>query len=564
MYKELREVWDQLTSQGPFEITETNIRGIPTRTYKDAPCSLRDVWLSSAAFAEREYLVYEDERWTYADAHRDVAAIACWFQQQGIGKGDHVAIAMRNYPEWLLIYWACVCSGITVIGMNAWWVEDEMRYGLEDSKPRLLICDQERLERFNAIRQHFSGLTAVGARLTEPAEDVIPFSDLLAEKGPLPDVQIDTDDDVCIFYTSGTTGYPKGAIQTHRSCVTNIMNMAFWGQAMPLALARAKGINPPDPAQAPIRATLVNTPLFHVTANNCGTHATTRTGGKLVLMYRWDALAALKLIEQEKITSVGGVPTMARELISHPDYDKYDTSTLIAVSGGGAQLQPDLVGKINNAVRNARPGTGYGMTETSGIITSIGGDYFIDRPDSCGRPMPAFEAKVVDADGHALPTGEVGELWVKGGAVIRGYHNKPEATAETITDGWLHTGDVARMDEDGFIYIVDRVKDMVLRGGENIYCAEVESVIFAIDGVAECSAFGVPDDRLGEEVGAAIVLRPGAEMTAAEIREICFSRMAKHKVPRYIWLLADPLPRNANGKFMKRELRDRLALEDAA
>jgi long-chain acyl-CoA synthetase len=564
MYNALKTVWNELTSPGqPFAITSVEVRGQSVKAYAAAPPSLREVWLASAAFADRDYLVYEDERWTYSDAHRDVAAIANWMVQRGIKQGDRVAIAMRNYPEWLLMYWACVSQGIAVVGVNAWWVAGELAYGLSDSAPKLLICDQERLERFNEIKDQFSDLPVVGVRLSTPAADVIDFSELVKAGGELPAVNIDPDDDACIFYTSGTTGRPKGAQLTHRGCVNNVMNLAFWGTAMSHSLARANNLPAPDPSVAPIAAGLITTPLFHVTANNCMSQGTTLSGGKLVHMYRWDAGDALKIIAKERITSMSGVPVMSRELINHPDFEKYDTSSLLTVSGGGAQVQPDLVGKIDRAVKTARPGTGYGMTETCGIITSIGGDFFVDRPDSCGPAMPNFDVKCVDTNGNEVPQGSVGELWVKGACVIKGYLNRADATAESITDGWLHTGDVARMDADGFLYIVDRIKDMVLRGGENIYCAEVEAVLFNLDAVKECSVFGVPDDRLGEEVGVAIVLKPGTTLTAAEIRAHSGAQMAKHKIPRYIWILDQPLPRNASGKFLKRELRESLALKDA-
>jgi len=491
MYQALKTVWNELTSPGqPFEITSVEVRGQSIKAYAAAPPSLREMWLASAAFADRDYLVYENERWTYSDAHRDVAAIANWMAKQGIKQGDRVAIAM-HYPEWLLLYWACVSQGIAVVGVNAWWVASELAFGLEDSAPKLLICDQERLDRFNEIKDQFPDLPVVGVRLKAPIDGVIDFSEVLKDGGELPAASIDPDEDACIFYTSGTTGRPKGAQLTHRGCVNNVMNLAFWGTAMSHSLARANNMPPPDPSVAPIAAGLITTPLFHVTANNCMAQGTTLSGGKLVHMYRWDAGDALKIIAKERITMF-----MSRELISHPDFDKHDTSSLLTVSGGGAQVQPDLVGKIDRTVKTARPGTGYGMTETCGIITSIGGDFFVDRPDSCGPAMPNFEAKCVDAEGNEVPQGSVGELWVKGACVIKGYLNRAEATAETITDGWLHTGDVARMDEDGFIYIVDRIKDMVLRGGENIYCAEVEAVLFNLDVIKECSVFGIPDDAV--------------------------------------------------------------------
>jgi long-chain acyl-CoA synthetase len=303
--------------------------------------------------------------------------------------------------------------------------------------------------------------------------------------------------------------------------------------------------------------------LFHVTANNCGAYLITAAGGTIVLMYRWDAGEALHLIEKEKITGMSGVPVMAREVLTHPDFAKFDTSSLTTLGGGGAQLPPDLVLKIDREVSTARPNTGYGMTETCGIITAVAGDFFIDRADSAGPAMPSFEAKCVADDGSTVPMGQIGELWVRGAGVIKGYINKEKATAESITDGWLHTGDIARIDEDGFIYIVDRKKDMVLRGGENVYCAEVEASLYRHPAIAECSVFGVPDDRLGEEVAAAITPRAGMAIDVLQLREFCQAIIAKHKIPRYIWVLQDGLPRNASGKFLKRQLRDLLKLADA-
>ncbi len=564
MYDIYKQTWKELTAEGaPFHIEEIIVRGSPMRVYTTAPASLREVWLASAAFADREYLIYENERSTYADAHRDVASIANWLKSQGVKQGDRVAISMRNFPEWLLCYWACASTGVSVVGMNAWWVTEEMAYGLDDSQPRVLFCDQERLDRLLPIRDRFPDLVTVGIRLQESVEGVTDFSRVIATGGQLPEVAVDPDEDACIFYTSGTTGNPKGAQLTQRGCVHNIMNLSFAAQMALLTSCKLNNVEPPNPEDAQPSAALVTTPMFHVTANNCLAHGTTINGGKLVHMYRWDAGEALRLIEKEKITNITGVPVMARELITHPDFNKYDTSTLLSVGGGGAQLQPDLVGKIDEAVPTARPGTGYGMTETCGIITSINGDFFIDKPESCGPVMPTFETKVVNDKGDPLPKGDAGELWVRGAPVIKGYINRPEATAETITDGWLHTGDVATMDEDDFIFIVDRIKDMVLRGGENIYCSEVEAVLHKIDQVAECSVFGVPDDRLGEDVGVAIYPKEGAPLSADEIRRFCQGYMARHKTPKYIWFSKGPLPRNANGKFLKRELRDTLKTKDA-
>ncbi len=562
-YPELKQAWADLTAPGaPFEIEVKSVRGSPIRCFKNAPPSIRSLWLSTAAFADRDYIVYLDERLTYAQAHAKVASIANWLAAQGVVSGDRVAIAMRNYPEWMLIYWACVSVGVAVVGMNAWWTADELDYAFKDSAPKVAFCDAERLARTLERPSMVKGIHLVGVR-SETTAGVTDWSEVMAVGGSLPEANIDPDADACIFYTSGTTGFPKGAQLTHRGCVSNLMNMMFGGQAQGLATQRATGIVPDPTLPPPIPIALLTTPLFHVTANNCGAYATTAAGGTIVLMYRWEAGEALKLIARERVTSMSGVPVMSRELITHPDFDKYDTSSLLTVGGGGAQLQPDLVAKIDSTVKTARPNTGYGMTETCGIITSISADFFIDRPESCGPAMPSFEAICVDDDGNRLESGQVGELWVRGAPVIKGYINRPEATAESITDGWLHTGDVARIDEDGFIFIVDRKKDMVLRGGENIYCAEVEATMYRHPAVAECSVFGVPDTRLGEEVGTAIVLRPGHVASADELRDHCAVLIAKHKSPRYIWILQDALPRNASGKFLKRELRDTLKLEDA-
>ncbi len=570
MYAQLKETWEEMTGPGaPFEVARVNVRGVEMNAFASVPNSLRDIWLASAAHADKDYLVYADERWTYADAHAEVGAVAAWLVEQGVAPGDRVAIAMRNYPEWMLAYWATVSIGAASVGMNAWWTGSEMEYGMKDAAPKVLICDQERLDTFGPHRDAVPECTVVGVRLKGDAANVVRWEDVKGSGGTLPDVQIDTDEDACIFYTSGTTGKPKGAQLTHRGCVNNVFSLAFINlcQAAASAKARAAGAAPPakDAGPAPSSLSfLLCTPLFHVTANNCVAHACTMSGGKLVHMYKWDAGEALQIIENEKITNLSGVPVMSRELIAHPDFAKTDTSTLKSLGGGGAPLQPDLVGSIDEKVKTARPNTGYGMTETCGIITANSADFFVDKPASAGPVMPTFEAKCIDEDGKAVAQGEIGELCVKGAQVIRGYLNRPEATAEAIdADGWLRTGDVARIDEDGFVFIVDRAKDMVLRGGENVYCAEVESALFEHDAVAECAVFGVDDDRLGEEVAAAVVVADGAEVTGEALRAHCAGTLAKYKIPRYIWLLRESLPRNASGKFLKRQLREDLDIADA-
>ncbi|WP_206604655.1 class I adenylate-forming enzyme family protein [Kineobactrum sediminis] len=565
MYEELKKSWTQLTAAGqPFEVVTIEVDGVPIRSYANVPPSLREIWLSTAAHGDKEYLIYDSERCSYSEAHAYTASIAHWLHGQGIGPGDRVAIAMRNYPEWMLAYWAITSMGAVVVGMNAWWVAHEMQFALEDSAPKLMICDRERMQRFAEIRDGFPELKVVAVRLHDEAPDwATDWVDVINAESRLPQVKVDPNDDACIFYTSGTTGRPKGARLTHRGCVANIFNIAFINTVQPMAVAMARGATPPAAGTAPAPNSLLATPLFHVTANNCVAQATTIAGGKLVHMYKWDAAEALELIEKERVTTFNGVPMMARELLMHPDFARRDTSSLTVLGGGGAALQPDLVEKIQQRSKAARPNTGYGMTETSGIIAAVSADFFVDKPASVGPAMPTLEAKCVGPQGEDLGPGEIGELWVRGAPVIKGYLNRPDATADSITDGWLHTGDIAYIDDEDFIFLVDRAKDMVLRGGENVYCAEVENALFAHEDVLECVVFAVADERLGEEVGAAVYRHPDSSLDATHLRAHCAGLLAPYKVPRYIWFLSEPLPRNANGKFLKRELRESLQVADA-
>lgn len=560
-FKKAREM--TLAPGGMLEVEQIELNGAPILAFKHAPNSMRDFWLLACGHGDNDYLVYQDERWTYAEAARDVAAFAAWLTAQGIGAGDRVAISMRNYPEWMLAHWAINAIGAVVVGMNAWWVGDEMAYALKDSQPKILIADDRRLAIFAQIQDQFPDIQVVAVREPNSPIAATSWQDAIAQDAELPDATIDTDSEACIFYTSGTTGRPKGAQLTHRSCVANIMNIAAMGRMFATTQGLSRNVEMTEPLAPPAPTCLIATPLFHVTANNCVLQAGTVAGGKFVLMYKWDPIEALKLIEKESISTLSAVPMMTRELLAHPDFGDYDTSSLSNMGGGGAAMQPDLVKKVAAETKRAKPTQGYGMTEISGIISYIAGDVFLEKPESAGPLVPTLEGRCVDENGQEVPTGSLGELCVRGAPVIKGYLNRPEATAETIQDGWLATGDIGYFDEDGFLYLVDRAKDMILRGGENIYGAEVENAIFDHPAVLECVAFAVPDDRLGEEVGAAIHLKDGALLDSAGLREHMSTKLAAFKIPRYMWFLAEPLPRNANGKFLKRELREVLNPADA-
>ncbi len=546
-----------------YEMVEAEVGGILMRLLKHAPASMRDIWAATAAFGDRRYLVFEDEVLSYSEAHAHVRSLThVLTSRYGIGPGDRVAVAMRNYSEWVLAYWAIISTGAACVGMNAWWTTAETDYALNDSAASVIICDDERLVRLLPIHdalQQSSGLRVITVR----SEATLPsggarWADLVdpsTAPATLPDVAINPDDDICIFYTSGTTGFPKGAQLTHRGSVHNLMHVGYM-QDIPKEMAAMAGTPVPETDLQP--CIMAPTPLFHVTANNCLLHPATAVGGALVLTYRWDPARSLELIERERVTTLSGVPTMSRELLSHPDWARRDTSSMAAMGGGGAAFQPDLVEKIGDALVAGQPTTGYGLTETHGIVTASSSDAYLAKPASCGTLVPTCDAVVRDGVGQDLAEGEIGVLWVRGPIIIKGYLNKPDATAEAIQDGWFNTGDIARIDEDGFVFIVDRAKDMVLRGGENVYCSEVEAVIYRHPAVAEAAAFAVPDERLGEEVGMAIVLQPGGTLTEKEAQSFMAESLAKFKIPSRIWFLNEPLPRNANGKFVKRTLQEQL------
>jgi long-chain acyl-CoA synthetase len=563
----LQSTWTAMTAPGsPFALTDATVRGIPMKVFAAAPPNLRAVWELATAFGDRTYIVYEDERLTYTEVAAQVRAVAWWLRNEhGVGPGDRVAIAMRNYPEWVVSYWATLAVGAAAVGMNAWWTGPEMEYGLLDSAPKVLIADAERLSRVGphlAAVRAAQPLALVSVRTSDDGVGATAWSDIVSASGVpagLPEAAIDPDDDACVFYTSGTTGFPKGAQLTHRGCVTNLLHLAFWGTTAAAAKASFDGVVP-TPSTTPTAPAvfMAPTPLFHVTANNCLLQPATLTGATIVFTYKWDAGRALELIERERVTNFSGVPTMSRELLAHPDWSTRDTSSIAAMGGGGAAVQPDLVEKIDKSLSAGAPSTGYGLTETCGIVTANSSSFYLAKSASCGPLMPTFEAKLVDEDDIEVPPGTAGQLCVRGPAVIRGYLNKPEATADAIRNGWFNTGDIARIDDDGFVYIVDRAKDMVLRGGENVYCSEVETAIYEHPAVAEVAVFAVPDERLGEEVGAGVLPHPGTSIDEATLQAFLAERIAKYKIPSRIWILDEAIPRNANGKLVKRELKAKL------
>jgi long-chain acyl-CoA synthetase len=555
-----------LTAPGvPFEMEEVTVRGVTMKSWKNSPPSLRSVVEAGRAHGERIFLVYEDERVSFEAFHRAVANLAKEFAARGVTKGDRVAIVMRNLPEWVVAFYAGASLGAIVTPLNAWWTGPELEYGLTDSGAKIVVLDAERYERLTEHLPNCPDLVRVyvsreSDEIAHP--DVTKLEDILGEANSwsglpdiaLPDVAIDQDDDATIFYTSGTTGKPKGALGTHRGVNSNILTAACAGARR--FLRRGEMPPAPDP-DGPQRSSLISVPFFHVTGCFAVLNPSLFAGAKLVMMHKWDAVRAFELIEREKIQSAGGVPTIAWQLIEHPARANYDLSSLESVAYGGAPSAPELVRRLSETFPKSQPGQGWGMTETCATVTSNGAEDYTNRPDSCGPAAPVAELKIVDpADGKTeLPIGAVGELWAKGPMVVKGYWNKPEATAQTFVDGWVRTGDLARLDEEGFCFIIDRAKDMLIRGGENIYCVEVENVLYDHPAIMDAAIVGVPHRTLGEEPAAVVTLKPGAEVTEQELRAHVAEHLAAFKVPIAVKFWHETLPRNANGKILKNELK---------
>lgn len=553
-----------LTGPGsPLEIETQTIRGQELRVYKAGPRTLRDIFDLSRTHGDLDFLVYEEERISYA-AHANAAAKLAGIlrDQYGVQKGDRVALVMRNLPEWPVVFWASILIGAMICPLNAWWTADELEYGLRDSGAVLVIVDVERSDRIaeklplipniRAVIVARSGddLSAGAVALETLIGSTASWADLPATAAP--DVTLEPDDLCTLFYTSGTTGAPKGAYGTHRNVTSNLMNLML--NTSRQFLRRGEAPPAPDPT-APKKALLLSIPLFHVTGCHAFLVPAVAQGAKIVMMRRWDALKGIQLIQNEKINAFGGVPAIAWQVIEHPNLGDYDVSSVESVSYGGAPSSAELVRKIVETFPKVSPGQGYGLTETSAAVTSIGSEDYELRPLSCGPIHPINDVRVVDGNGQDVPLGEVGELWVRGPNVIVGYWNKPEATEAAFGGGWFKTGDLVRMDEEGFLFIVDRAKDMIIRGGENVYCSEIEDVLYTHPDISDAAIVGVPHKVLGEEVAAVVTVPQGSGLTDEDVRRWVGAKLASFKVPTYVRIMNEPLIRNANGKILKRELK---------
>ncbi|MDQ1511870.1 MAG: steroid-24-oyl-CoA synthetase [Actinomycetota bacterium] len=550
-------VLEQLTGPGgPFEIVRENVLGVSTQVYKQRMKTLRDLMAQSAARAGVDFVVQGDQRLTFGDNDRRARAVASSLARLGIGVGDRVALLSANNPDWVVTFWACAVLGAVVVPMNAWWKAEELEFGLNDAEAKVLIADARRLA---VIADRLPEIPSVRHAFViddpAPASPARPFAELASGPDDLDEAPLDEDDLLAIIYTSGTTGRPKGATLTHRQVIANLSNIIVFGVA-----AGMRGTPPPELEAGLQTASLLVVPLFHVTGCLSTMTLSYATGAKVVLMPpgRFDPDIAMELIEREHITAIGGVPTVMWRILESPDRARYDLSSVKRASYGGAPAAPELVERIQEVFPNLRKtlSTAYGLTETASVATVHGGDDYFAHPGSVGRAAPTIELRIVDENGRDAPAGERGEVWIKGPTVMNlGYWRRPDVNATALTDGWFHSGDIGYLDADGFLFLVDRAKDMIIRAGENVYSVEVENVLFDHPDVIDAAVVGVPHKTLGEEVKAVVQLKPGSTTTAEDLRAFCRAHLADFKVPEYVEIRLEPLPRNPAGKVLKGVLR---------
>ena len=542
------QVARSLTGPGqPYELVDQTVNGRGVRVFRNAPGSLRAMFEATAS--DQPFLSYEDERYTFAQAWQAASRIGhVLVHDCGVKPGDRVAIALRNYPEWTLGFMAITSIGAIAVAMNGHWQADEMAHALNDCGACVLLADQERLERWTQCppMPQLQVLAVRALRLPPGTRALQPLCDAAGE-APMPPVDIAPDDLALMAYTSGSTGHPKGVPSSHRNVLSALLS---WELDRNIGDTLA-GITPAPPVEQP--GTLLAVPLFHVTGLHASLLSSYRTQRRMVCMHHWDAEAAAALIDRDRLTSVVAPSAMTGDLVRVAQGGKYDLGSLLTVGGGGAARAPEQVRQIRASFQQALPNIGWGMTETNAIGCGIGGEDYLARPASSGQCSQVLQLKVVDESGASLAAGQRGELLVRGTSVFMGYWRRPEANAQAFVGDWFRTGDVAAIDEEGYVYIVDRIKDLIIRGGENIGCGQVEDALLKHPAVIEAAVYAVPDERLGEEVGATVHAREALDPDA--LRQFLALHLARFEVPRYILLSTEALPRTPSGKILKREIR---------
>ncbi len=540
-----------------FELEELEVDGHVYPVYKHAPATSLDLLQGARGHGEAPFLVYEDQRYSYTQFYEQADALAAALQgRYGISKGDRVAIAMRNNPQWSMAFAAATLAGAVVVPINSWGKTDELSYALDDSGASLLVCDPARLaliESQLAARQ--LPVILVGGSADQPAgTQVVDFESIVAgaNAADFQPVPVTPQDQCLILYTSGSTGFPKGVVHRHIAVCQSLMNMMWLGM-LTMSLEGIREFR----GGATVETPMLTVPLFHGTGLLSGFYLPLFTGQKVVMMYKWDTVAALQLIEREKVTSLSSVPAIVQDLLAHPEFDRYDTSSLIRVSCAGAATPAGLPELIEEKCSKPSRSAGYGMTETLAVGGSMSGCIYDLKPDASGLVSPIMQLRMVDPEGRVMPPGEPGEIEFYGITCTPGYWEKPEANAATFSpDRWMKSGDVGYVDAEGFIHITGRIKEIVIRGGENIFPGEIEDVAYQLESVHEAVVFGEPDQVMGEELVMVIFVTPGMALDERTLREHLSARLAAYKVPRTMVFADSPLPRNASEKLHKLKVRE--------
>ena len=555
--KEAREkLASEFTKEGLFELREETIRGNKYQVFANLPQTLRDYFQFPLIHGEWDFLAYEETTYSYQEVLNTSAGLAhILVNNFEIKKGDKVAFSMRNYPEWINIYIAVTSIGAIVVPLNSWWQGEELEYGITHSESKIFIGDGERLDRLE-------GLLKETPRISIRCDaskfmNTVAFEDVVTQKDSFPDAEIHPEDDASIMYTSGSTGYPKGVVATHRSVVSAPETWALLGQlAGQIEIDGVAGSSMPAPENP---CTLAAVPLFHVTGSHAVFLLSLVTARKIVFMYKWEAKTALSLIEKHKVTDMTGVPTMAWEVLeAHKEHPEIDISSLKGLGSGGAARPPEQLKSQEKEHPDKVATVGYGLTETNAQGTNASGPILYKRPSTAGFPIPPItQIKIVGEDGREVATNEVGEVAIKSTCNFRCYLKNQDATNEVLdSEGWFRSGDVGCLDEEGFLYIKDRIKDIVIRGGENIACLEIEAAIYEHPSVREASVFGIPDERLGEKLAVRISLNPEKTLSQEELSSFLEKKIAKFKIPELAWFQDEELPKVAAGKIAKKDMRE--------
>ena len=545
------EIRARLTAAGaPFELIETVSDGGSQRLYRNAPKNFPELLNAARSHGDKPYIIYRGETWSFNRVFREADALAAHMQSWGVRPGDRVAIAMRNRPEWGVAFIAAALIGAIPAPLNSFGLKQELQAALSDIGASVLFCDPERLGRLGAYSSRH--VVVEGSALGSEGRI---YADLIAaEVPPFVAPQLAANDPALILFTSGATSRAKGVLSSQQAVCQALFNIdyigAFSAMASPQVVAAMMARQLPP-------TILTAVPLFHVSGLMAQLLSALRNGRRLVFMHRWDPAEAINMIRDEKITQFNGAPAMVMQLIADPRFgDPEWTGSLGGVGFGGGGLPQRLIDEVLARMPNSMSGIGFGMTESNGTGTAASGDLFRAQPRSSGFISPLVDLRIVDEVGNPLPSGEPGEICLRGVSMMQGYWNDNEATRAAIRDGWLHTGDIGYLNEQGYLFVIDRIKDVINRFGEKIAAAEVESCLLDLSGVEETAVFALPDDVSGEAVCAAIVLRAGVLLDVADVQSHVASRLAAYKVPTKVYIRADPLPRNPAGKLLKRTLRE--------